>query len=82
MKAQSLKRLERSSPKTGDLIQTTANPLEAVMQDARPFRDKVVLVARNRVQRRTAVGYPATSGFPSKQDFPDQFQFRVPAFES
>ena len=62
MKAQSLKRLERSSPKTGDLIQTTASPLEAVMQDARPFRDKVVLVARNRVQRRTAVGYPATSG--------------------
>ena len=49
MKAQSLKRLERSSPKTGDLIQTTASPLEAVMQDARPFRDKVVLVARNRV---------------------------------
>jgi hypothetical protein len=49
MKAQSLKRLERSSPKTGDLIQTTANPLEAVMRDARPFRDKVVLVARNRV---------------------------------
>ena len=40
-----------------------------------------MLVARNRVHRRTAVGYPATSGFPSKQDFSDQFQFRVPAFE-
>jgi hypothetical protein len=27
------------------------------------------------------VGYAATSGFPSKQNLPDQFQFRVPAFE-
>ena len=27
-----------------------------------PFRDKVVLVAKNRLYRRTAVGYSAISG--------------------
>ena len=50
------------------------------MQDARPFRDKVALVTRNRMYRRAAVGR-GNLGFPSKQDFPDQFQFRVRAFE-
>jgi hypothetical protein len=46
-----------------------------------PFRDKVVLVAKNRLYRRTAVGYSAISGSLLSRISLIRFQFRVPAFK-
>ena len=48
MKAQSLKRLERSSPLGGDLVQTPKF-WKRQCRTIDPFRDKIALVARNRV---------------------------------
>jgi hypothetical protein len=53
MRAQSLKRLERSSPSRGDLVQTAPRGLKAAIRTIVPFRDEVVLVAAGRL---TVVG--------------------------
>jgi hypothetical protein len=79
MKAQSLKRLERSSPLGGDLVQTpkfwkrqcrTLVPSETRLRS--PQKSGVEANSRR---------IPGNLGFTGKQNLPDQFQFRVPAFE-
>jgi hypothetical protein len=51
------------------------------MQDARPFRGQGCACRQKSGAEANSRRIPGNLGFPSKQNLPDQFQFRVPAFE-
>ena len=65
-----------------DLIQTAPRFLEAVVQDDRPLPGQGCPCGeKSGVVEANGGRILGNLGFPDKQDFPDQFQFRVPAFE-
>ena len=51
------------------------------MQDARPFWGQGCACDEKSGVGANSRRIPGNLGFPGKQDFPDQFQFRVPAFD-
>jgi hypothetical protein len=67
MSAQSLNRLERSSPKTGEPSSDAQVP-NRVFRTILPFWDKIALVARNLAWRRTGRRILGNLGFLGKQD--------------